>query len=72
MQGVHRLRRVSVVNLSEVLKEFCHKCAKSRKNSTLKGVGELSQGVHARTLFEVERVRNIKGDKDFKLIEEEH
>jgi hypothetical protein len=60
------------VNLSEVLKECCCRCAQSRNKSTLRGVGELPQGVHARTLFEVESVRNLRGDKAFKIFKEEH
>jgi hypothetical protein len=31
VQGVRRLRKVSLVNLSRVLKDYCCRCAQSRK-----------------------------------------
>jgi hypothetical protein len=72
VQGVCRLRKVSVVNLSEALKDYCCRCAQSRKNSTLGSVRGLSQGVCARVFSKTQNCVKLRKEKAFKLVEEKH
>jgi hypothetical protein len=72
VQGVRRLRKVSVVNLSEALKDCCCRCAQSRKNSTLGSVRGLPQGVRARVFSKTQNCVKLEKDKVSKLVEEKH
>jgi hypothetical protein len=69
---VRRLRRVSVVKLSKVSKDCYCKDAQSRKNSTLRRVRGLPQGVRARVFVETQNCVKLRRDKSLKLIEEKH
>ena len=69
---MHRLRKVSVVNLSEALKDCCCRCAQSRKDSTLGSVRGLLQGVRTRVFSKTKNCVKLRKDKAFNLVEEKH
>jgi hypothetical protein len=60
------------VNLSEVLKDCCCRCAQSRRNSTLRSVRGLPQGVRARVFVETQNCVKLRKDKASKFVEEKH
>ena len=70
VQGVHRLRKVSIVNLSEALKDCCCRCAQSRKNSTLGSVRGLPQGVRTRVFSKTQNCVKLRKEKASKIVEE--
>jgi hypothetical protein len=60
------------MKLSEVLKDYCCRCAQSRKKSTLRSVQGLSHGVCARVFVETQNCVKLRKDKASKFIEEKH
>jgi hypothetical protein len=62
MQGVHRLRRVSVVKLSKSFGGLLlQACVDSKEARTVEVFADLSQGMHAKNLIEVEEIWKILG-----------
>jgi hypothetical protein len=69
VQGVRRPSEVQGCETNQELKDCCCKSAQGRRNSTLRRVWKLPQGVRAKILFEARSCENLRRSKAFENIE---
>jgi hypothetical protein len=69
MQGVRRPSEVQGCEPEQELKDYCCRSAQGWRNSTLRRVWRLPQGVHAKILFEARSCEKLRRSKAFENIE---